>query len=337
MVSVAVSVGISRKPMQNLLTRFVSGLLTIAALIASSVFLFWMPSATEPPYQFVSMWGETGKERGQFRDPTGIAVTDTEVLVSDSRNGRIQVFDHDGNFLRQFSGSDLATLRRPMNLVVYKQELYVADYWQDQIFVFTLAGELIRTIGQAGSGPGQFNAPGGVAVGENGDLYVADFYNQRVQKLSASGEFIRQWGTTGKVGIFAGQLNYPTDVAILSNDTLFVADGYNDRVQVFAADGGFITKWGGPLALNIKGSINGWFQTVSSIDIDSDGFIYTADFYNNRVQIFSSDGQFITSIGGTGESAFQLDRVVAVAVAADGTVFLSNFGKNQIQKWQPGK
>ncbi len=323
--------------MKKILARIVLSLLTITALSVSAVYLFWMPSATEPPYEFVSAWGDKGKAPGQFRDPTGLAVTNNEVFVSDSRNGRIQVFDYSGKFLRQFTGSDAAKLKRPMNLVAFNQELYVADYWQDQIFVFALGGELKRTIGEAGSGPGQFNAPGGVAVGPNGDLYVADFYNQRVQQLSTEGEFIRQWGTTGKVGIFSGELNYPTDVAITKDGTIYVADGYNDRVQVFSADGEFVTKWGGPLALNIKGPFNGWFQTVSSIDIDQDGFVYTADFYNNRVQKFSSDGQFINSIGDTGDSKFQLDRVVAVAVSQNGTVFLSNFGHNQIQKWRPKK
>ncbi len=33
-----------------------------------------------------------------------------------------------------------------------------------------------------GSGPGEFNAPGAVAVAENGDLLVADFYDHRIQK-----------------------------------------------------------------------------------------------------------------------------------------------------------
>jgi len=55
------------------------------------------------------------------------------------------------------------------------------------------------------------------------------------------------------------------------------------------------------------------------------------------VQKFSSDGQFINSIGDTGDSKIQLDRVVAVAVSQNGTVFLSNFGHNQIQKWRPKK
>ncbi|MCZ6501249.1 MAG: NHL repeat-containing protein [Gammaproteobacteria bacterium] len=320
----------------KILKRTVLLLLVMIALMFAAIFLFWMPSVKESPYQFVTMWGQTGNNAGEFRDPTGLAVTENELFVSDSRNGRIQVFDHNGIFLRQFSGTgqEASTLKRPMNLALLNDRLYVADYWQDRIFVFTLAGELVRLIGEAGSGPGQFNAPGGLAVASNGDLYIADFYNQRVQQLNNEGGFIRQWGTTGKVGILSGQLNYPTDVAVSRDGRLFVADGYNDRIQVFSSSGEFITRWGGPLGLNIKGPFNGWFQTISSIEVDGSDFVYAADFYNSRVQKFTADGDFVNVFGEAGDEGHQFDRVVAIAVTEAGTVFVSDFGHNRIQKWQ---
>lgn len=334
----AVSVRISRQMLIKIFNRLALALIAIVALTLTAHFIFWMPSATEPPYQFVAMWGQKGENPGEFRDPTGMVASQDELFVSDSRNARIQVFDHDGNFLRAFDGAagEVVLLKRPMNLALADNQLYVADYWQDKIFVFTLDGELLRTIGEAGSGPGQFNAPGGITVGISGDLYVADFYNQRVQQLTAEGEFIRQWGTTGKVGIISGELNYPTDVALSQDGRLFIADGYNDRVQVFSGNGDFLTKWGGPFGFNVKGPFNGWFQTVSSIEVDSNNFVYAADFYNNRVQKFNADGVFINAIGEPGDAGHQFDRVVAIAVSDDGTVFISDFGHNRIQKWQPG-
>ena len=71
----------------------------------------------EPPYSLTLAWGEKGSGPGQFNDPTGIAVTDTEVFISDARNGRIQVFDHQGQFRREFGapGDGIGELGRPMN------------------------------------------------------------------------------------------------------------------------------------------------------------------------------------------------------------------------------
>jgi DNA-binding beta-propeller fold protein YncE len=222
-----------------------------------------------------------------------------------------------------------------MNLAIAGNELYVADYWNDRIEVFGLDGSPHRSIGRAGKGSGEFGSPGGVAVSVEGDLYVADFYGQRVQHLTADGQFIEQWGNTGEIGVASGLFNYPTDVALGSDGSLYIADGYNDRIQVFGADGKFVRKWGGPFGMNIFGPFNGWFATVTSITLDTQGNLYVADFYNNRVQKFSVDGQFLTSLGQKGTGPGQFQYAIAVAVAGDGAVFIADFANNRIQKWQP--
>jgi hypothetical protein len=171
--------------------RILGGAVIVLALLSGAGWLAFVPSAREPAYVFVDAWGGKGSGPGQFDDPTGIAVAHGEVLVSDARNGRIQVFDLEGNFKRQIGapGQGPGGLGRPMNLSVADGEVYVADYWNDRIQVFALDGRPRRTIGGPGSGPGQFNAPGGVAVAADGDVFVADFHNQRVQHLRADGTF----------------------------------------------------------------------------------------------------------------------------------------------------
>lgn len=222
-----------------------------------------------------------------------------------------------------------------MNLTIAGDELYVADYWNDRIQVFGLDGTPHGAVGQPDAGPGEFNAPGGVAIAPNGDLFVADFYNQRIQHLRADGSFVKQWGKAGEPGIWAGQFIYPTDVALGDDGTLYVADGYADRVQVFSRDGSFLRKWGGPFAINIFGPFNGWFATVTSVDIGPQGNVFVADFYNNRIQKFAPDGTFLTAFGEQGQGPGQFDKAIAVSVARDGTVFMVDYGNNRIQKWQP--
>ncbi len=142
------------------------------------------------------------------------------------------------------------------------------------------------------------DAPGGVAVAPNGDLFVAVFYNQRIQQLRPDGSFIRQWGETRQTGAGAGIFNYPTDVALAPDGSLYVADGYNDRIQAFSPDGNFSHKGGGPFARNISGPFKGWFAVVTSITVDRSGNVFAADFYNHRIQKFSSEeGNFLTAFG----------------------------------------
>ena len=70
------------------------GLVLFVALVLFGGWLAFVPSAKEPGYEFVAVWGEEGDDPGQFNDPIGIAVTNSEVFVSDARNSRIQVFDY---------------------------------------------------------------------------------------------------------------------------------------------------------------------------------------------------------------------------------------------------
>jgi DNA-binding beta-propeller fold protein YncE len=206
-------------------TRLGVALLVLLALSSCA----WFPDKQEPAYELVDSWGGKGSRPGQFHDPNGIAVAGGRVYVADSRNHRIQVFTRDGVFVEQWPVPDAG---RPMNIEAGPDQLYVADYWNDVIRIYSLeSGELIRSIGGPGSGAGELDSPGGVAVGPNGHIFVADFFNQRIQELESDGTFVRQWGTNGEKGyILAGGFNYPIDVDVADDGTLFVVDGYNDRI-----------------------------------------------------------------------------------------------------------
>ena len=47
---------------------------------------------------------------------------------------------------------------------------------------------VIEVIGGPGTGVGEFQSPGGIAVDRSGTLYVADFYNHRVQRITRDGQ-----------------------------------------------------------------------------------------------------------------------------------------------------
>lgn len=319
--------------------RFAGIFFAVLLILPGVGWLSFVPSSKEPGYRFVAAWGGQGDGPGQFHDPIGIAVAGGEVFVADSRNGRIQVFDTDGHFRRQFGtpGKGLGQLGRPMNLTIHEDELYVPEYVNDRIQVFGLGGTAKRIIGGPGDGPGQFHAPGGVAVAANGDLFVADFYNHRVQRLSADGSFLRQWGETGKTGHRSGSFTYPTDTALGPDGSLLVADGYGNRIQVFDAAGKFLGKWGGPFAMGVYGPFRGWFSTVTAIALDAQGNVFATDFHNSRIQKFRPDGTFLASFGRRGNGPGEFDHAIAAAVAKDGTVFAVDFANNRVEKWQPMK
>lgn len=48
-------------------------------------------------------------------------------------------------------------------------------------------------MGFIGSGPGQFNNPGRVAVDPSGNVFVADFGNDRIEKCDGNGKLLMSW------------------------------------------------------------------------------------------------------------------------------------------------
>ena len=67
----------------------------------------------------------------------------------------------------------------------------------------------------------------------------------------------------------------------------------------------------------------------------SQGNVFVADFYNDRVQKFGPDGTFLTGFGQTGSGPGQFRHAIAMAVADDGSVFVADFLNNRIEKWRP--
>jgi DNA-binding beta-propeller fold protein YncE len=232
-------------------------------------------------------------------------------------------------------GAGQGQFTNPIGIALTDREIFVSDTGNNRIQVFSLNGESLQTFGSSGSGPARFDAPGGVAVDGNDRLYVADFYNQRIQVLAGDGSFISQYGETGELSIRAGRFNYPTDVAVLADNSLVVADAYNDRIQVFGPDGKFIRKWGGLFGMNISGSRPGWFKTATGVTVGPENNIFVADFYNHRIQKFTSDGSFMTTFGIEGDKPGQLKLPSDMAVDKNGNVYVVDFGNNRIQKFSP--
>ncbi len=107
---------------------------------------------------YLNGWGTEGNTDGQatgnpgvFFGPRGIAVDkDGRVLVSDTGNKRVQIFDGTGAFVSQFGGSGLqpGQLDEPVGIDTDAQgNIAVADTWNGRVQTFNAQGAPHRQLG----------------------------------------------------------------------------------------------------------------------------------------------------------------------------------------------
>jgi len=70
--------------------------------------------------------------------------------------------------------------------------------------------------------------------------------------------------------------------------------------------------------------------------VASDGSVYVADYYNHRIQNFTSEGGFVSKWGTYGSGDGEFDEPTGVAVASDGSVYVADSWNDRIQKFLPG-
>lgn len=135
--------------------------------------------------------GSHGEGAGQFNGPTYLTYADDRLIVTDTLNSRVQVFDADGVFVREFGrrGLFVGDLPRPKGVAVdTRGNVYVVESYYDHLLVFSDKGELLLPIGGSGSGIGEFYLPAGVWTDQRDRVYVADTFNGRVMIFQFMGE-----------------------------------------------------------------------------------------------------------------------------------------------------
>jgi len=200
--------------------------------------------------------------------------------------------------------------------------VYVCHRQDHTVMVFDSQGEL-----QTSWGKELLVDPHGIYIDPKDEIYLVDRDAHHVMKFNLEGKLLLTLGKKGEpsdtgygpeersVKKAGPPFNRPTDVAVAPSGEIYVSDGYgNSRVHRFSPEGKLLQSWGQP------GTGRGEFNLSHSVWIDdAEGRVMVADRQNDRIQIFTYDGDYLSEWGG-------FLRPTDIWMDSSGTVYIAELG-----------
>jgi sugar lactone lactonase YvrE len=220
--------------------------------------------------------------------------------------------------------------------------IYVADFDNNRIQKFpagsnsTTNGITIAGGNGHGSAANQLFGPVGVFVDNSGNVYVADQGNSRIQKFPA-GSTSATNGITIAGNIIGSSITQGIYIDAIGNT--YVADLNNFCVLKFPPGSTSVTNGIIVAGGNGSGTALNQLASPAGIFVDGAGYIYVADWVDNRVMKFppnsssATNGIIVAGGNGQGSAMNQFASPVGIFVDATGSIYVADMFNNRIQKW----
>ena len=254
-------------------------------------------------YKLVRTVGGKRTGAGEFHVPFGVAVNDkNEIIVCDFGNGRLEVFNENGDFIRTIEHE---LLIGPTGICIDSAgRIYVTN--ENKILLFNPNGDYIKEISDEDNQDAEWY---GISLDELGNVIVCNQEddNKAVHILSPEGKLLKK--------LTRDDFN-PFD-CLYYERKIFVCNRATHTIDVFDCEGKFLNKIGK------QGTGNGEFSFPSGPAIDKTGHLVVAD--DNGVQVFTLDGMFVTKFS----SGVLSSAPYGLSVLTDGRVIVTDYDKDQ--------
>ncbi len=302
--------------------------------------------------------------------PRAIAIDSSgNLYIADTSSNRIrkvassgQISTVAGTGLSGFGGEGVQASASPVSFPVgvafdRAGNLYIAE--SSRLRRMTPAGVITTVAGTGGFGSSGDGGPAtaaqvspvAIAVDGDGNLYISEGFNShRVRKVTPSGTISTIAGT-GSAG-FSGdggpgnlaQLNFPANVAVDGAGNLYIADQSNQRIRKVTPSGTISTVVGtGAFGSGGDGGPASLAQLASpsAVFVDTDGNMYIAEGFTNRIRKVGTSG-VISTMAGNGILGFSGDGGPAtsasfygpsgMAVDAGGSLYIVDSSNHRIRR-----
>ena len=253
--------------------------------------------------QYMSKFGEYGNAEGQFTEPSGVAVdARNRLVVADTNNNRIQIFDVHGRFLSQFGSSVNSRLTFPNRIAVSRKtgNIVITERSPShRVQTYTIGGFHIATFGED-----ILEHPRGVAIDDDDNIVIIECKVMRVTIFTMSGELLHKFGCSD-------HLEFPNSVAVNSRQEIFISDNRCHNVKVYTYTGRLLRTIG----------CEGLTNYPIAVAINQRDEVVVADNHNNfNLTVFTQDGTLVAGY----ESKTKHAQCFDLALTADGVAVLTS-------------
>ncbi|CDW55397.1 B box type zinc finger protein ncl 1 [Trichuris trichiura] len=279
----------------------------LSAKLMSTPITFFPPKSQIKRLKMIyhCKFGEFGVSEAQFTEPSGVAVSaQNDIIVADTNNHRIQIFDKEGRFKFQFGecGKRDGQLLYPNRVAVNRVsgDIVVTERSPThQIQVYNQYGQFLRKFGA-----NILQHPRGVTVDYKGRVVVVECKVMRVIIFDMYGNVLQKFGCSK-------YLEFPNGVVTNDRQEIFVSDNRAHSVKVFNYEGVYLRQIGG----------EGLTNYPIGVGINHLGEVVVADNHNNfNLTMFTQDGNLINAL----ESKVKHAQCFDVALLDDGSVVLAS-------------
>ena len=231
---------------------------------------------------FIKNWGE-----GLFKRAHGLHIDANDILYCTDDGGHVvRKCTTDGKVLLELGvpGKPAPYMSgEPFHRCTHtalspEGDLYVSDgYGNARVHKFAPDGTLLRSFGEPGTDPGQFNIPHNICCDPDGWVYVADRENHRVQVFDGNGRYEAQWNNMHRPsGLYMERGPHPRFyVGEIGGGMAVNYDMPNigPRVSIYSRTGEMLARVGHRPA----GLEPGQFISPHGLAVDSRGDIYVGE------------------------------------------------------------
>lgn len=239
-------------------------------------------TASPPPLQLVSHWGQAGSQPGQFQNPQAIAcdAVGNVFIADDGKPTQVEKFDEEGHPLLDFAVSGV---QNDWDIAVDPGgAIFLLDRRHSQLQIFSPEGEAFRNLFFRYRR--DFHDPSSLAIGLDGNFFLADPVSGRILRVSPRGRTLEGWGKPA--GVPDARWT-PFPIRLAPDGNLYIADPAEGRIVRVTSVGQYVASWQAPFS-SLDSSSSA--PRTDGLAVSA-AFVAASDVDKRLLEIWTPDGQ----------------------------------------------